>query len=328
MEKRGGKDYINLYYEDWFVGRYELDVTQPLSGQVEKQKNQLIAPVASLATNELTNYRSLFSQVKDLTKQKKEERELKGEIALSGNWANKQPEYAEQDNNYYEVQGRVETAVLDIPVSIEGYYTTQDQHRQIKGSYIRVHYDADKAKDELMQLIGGFKNQFSQTLSKGKGLEQVYGTYLNNLGGQKDQLLNEMKKETGVSDINTSQLDTNGLKQGITKALTEKLTDTAALLRQADSSGVDSSGKLRRTAADAGRIADSANRIYQKNLKRYQRLVELEQKARKYYALVEQYKNTSYFDSTLAYDQLKDLDNADAMTYKQLAGKAAKLLPE
>lgn len=328
VEKRGSKDLICLYYEDWFVGYYELDVNQSLDKQLQQQQQRLTGPVAALATNELGNYRSLISQVKDLVQQKKDDRELKGDISVSGNWSNKQPEYSAQDNNYYEVKGRIETELLDMPVGIEGYYTTQDQHRTIKGSYIRIHYDAEKAKSQLLQLIGGFKNQYAQTRSKGKGLEQVYGSYLASLGGQKDQLIGDMKKETGLTDINTNSLDTAGLRAQITTTLRDKLTDTAALARAADSNGIDSAGRLRRTQASARKLADSADRIYRKNLERYQKLVALEQKARKYYALLEQYRNTSYFDSTFGYDELKDLDHADAMTYKQLATKASALLPE
>lgn len=324
-EKRNGKEYISLYYTDWFVGRYELNLDESLNKQIDRQKNQLTGPVAALATNELESYRSLLSQVKDLTKQKKEEKQLTGEIGLTGNWGNAQPEYSEQDNNYYELRGRLETKVKDIPVSVEGYYTTQDKHRQIKGSYIRVHYDAEQAKSELMELIGGFKNQFSQTLSKGKGLEQIYGSYLDNLGREKNTLLNDLKKETGVADFNTNTvLDTAGLQQQITASLKDKITDTIAI----DSNNADSVSRLRIAQAKAVRTADSANKIYQKALKKYQRLQELEKQGRKYYALLEQYRNTNYFDSTIGYNELKNLDNADAMTYKQLAKKASGLLPE
>ncbi len=328
-EKRNGKDYINLYYEDWFVGRYGIELSRSLSSQVQQQKDALTAPVASLAKNELEGYRSLLSQVRDLLKQKKEERELTGQIGLTGNWASKQPEYSAEENSYYELRGNVETTVQDIPISIEGYYTTQDRNRTVKASYVRVHYDADKAKGQLMDLIGGFKSQCAQTLTKGKGLEQIYGSYLDNLKGQEAGMVSDLKKETGVSDLNTGSLDTSGLKQKITASLMQKATDTAALFAHGeDSCSTDSLTRLQRTEDRTKHLADSANRVYRKALKRYQQLMALEQKAQKYYALLDQYKNTSYFDSTVGYDKLKDLDHADAATYKQLAKSAADLLPE
>ena len=284
-EKRDGKDIISLYYEDWFVGRYEVELSQSLDAQVKKQQNALTQPVTSLVTNELGSYQSLLSQVKEMTKLKKEERELTGELELTGNWASSQEPYSQQDNNYYELRGNVETTIQDMPIGIEGYYTTQDKNRMVKASYIRIHYDADKAKGKLAELMGGFKNQFSQTLSKGAGLSQVYGSYLDNLKGQEQGLLTDLKKETGVSDINTSSLDTNGLKAKITDGLKQKATDTSFWKESADNNGVkiDSAGKLRRTEARAAKLADSANRVYQKALKKYLRLVALEQTAEKYY---------------------------------------------
>lgn len=324
-EKHNDKEYISLYYSDWFVGRYELKLDESLNSQIDKQKNRLLAPVTSLVTDELESYRSLLSQVKDLTKKKKEDKELKGEIGLTGTWGNAQPEYSQQDNNYYELRGTIETKIQDIPVSIEGYYTTQDRNRQIKGSYIRVHYDAEQAKSELMGLVNGFKNQFSQTLSKGKGLEQVYGSYLDNLKNEKNGLLNDLKKETGVTSINADgTLDTAGLKAQITAALKEKITDTAAI----DSTSKDSLTRAQIAQTKAARTADSVNKLYQKALKKYERLMALEKQAMKYYNLLEQYRNTNYFDSSLGYDQLKNLDKADAMTYKQLAKSASELLPD
>ena len=329
-EKRNGKDIISLYYEDWFVGRYEVSLDQSLNAQVQKQQNALTQPVTSLVTNELGSYQSLLSQVKEMTKLKKEDRELTGDIELTGNWASSQEPYSQQDNNFYELRGNIETTIQDMPIGIEGYYTTQDKNRTVKASYIRVHYDADKAKGKLAELIGGFKNQFSQTLSKGAGLSQIYGSYLDNLKGQEKGLLTDLKKETGVSDINTGSLDTNGLKAKITDGLQQKATDTAFWKETADSNGIkiDSAGKLRRTEARAAKLADSANRIYQKALKKYQRLVALEQTAEKYYKLIDQYKNTSYFDSTLGYDKMKDFDKQDVSTYKQMAKAASGLLPE
>jgi len=116
------QDYINLYYEDWFIGRYELVVSQNISRQLKQQQQQLTAPITSLASTELENYQSLFSQVKSFTKQKKGERALTGELGLTGNWANGQQEYSEQDNNYYELRGHIETTIQDIPIGIDGYY--------------------------------------------------------------------------------------------------------------------------------------------------------------------------------------------------------------
>jgi hypothetical protein len=326
-EQRNGKTLVNLWYEDWFVGRYELDATQSAAAQIQRQKAQIAGNVSSLADNDLESYRSLFSQVRELAKASKEDKELKGELAVSGNWSTGQPEYSAQDNNYYEARGRAEVEVFDIPVSVEGYYTTQDAHRQVKASYVRAHYDADRAKEKLMKLINGYRTQFNQTVSKGKGLEQVYGSYLNNLEGAKGQLLTSLTSEAGIPSVNGEGFNTEGLQAQIEAALAAKMKDTAALLQGAGGK-VDSAGSMKRAGVNAARIKDSAARLYTRAMERYEEVKALEEKLRKYRALLEQYKNTTHFDSALAYDKVRSLQEGDESTYKQLAKSASGLLPE
>ena len=334
IQKTDGKEYINLYYEDWFVGRYETEAAKSISSQVASQKAQLAGGISSNTSNELTSYRSLLSQVKDLTKQKKEDKELTGQIGVTGNWSSGQPEYSAQDNNYYEIHGSLETEVMDIPVSIEGMYTTQDAHRTIKSSYVHFNYDADKAKEKLMSLISGYKSAYSNTAAKGKGLEQVYGSYLSNLKDNKGALLNGLQKETGLNNLSTNSLNTDGLQARIKAALEAKMKDAAALAANAEGT-LDSTGKgkaaiakAQAAEARAKAIDDSANHIYQRALKRYEQMEALEKKIAKYEGLIDQYKNTSYFDSALAYSKVQNLKGGDQATYKQLAKSASGLLPE
>lgn len=340
IQKVGDKEYINLYYDDWFIGRYQTEAGKSISTQVASQQAQLAGGITATANTELEGYRSLLSQVNDLTRQKQEDKELRGQIGVSGSWANGQPEYSTQDNNYYELRANLETEVMDIPVGIEGYYTTQDAHRTIKSSYVRVHYDAEKAKSELLKLMGGFKQQYSNTVAKGKGLEQVYGSYLANLKDNKGALLNNLKKETGLgaTDGSLGSINSEALKAKIRAGLEAKLAaaakDTAVLLSTA-ASKLDSAGRAKalaaRATADVARakqLEDSVEHLYQKAMQRYEQIQALEKKVAKYEGLLEQYKNTAYFDSALAYSKMGDLNNADAATYKQLAKRASGLLPE
>jgi hypothetical protein len=327
VRSQGGRSYVCLSCEDWFVGRYELESVRPATAQIQAQKDRIAANVSSAAATELESYRSLFSQVRELNKANKEDKELSGEIALSGNWSNGQPEYSAQDNSYSEVRGHVETEVADLPVSVEGYYTTQDAHRLIKGSYIRVHYDADKAKAKLMKLITGYNNQFSQTVAKGKGLEQVYGSYLGNLQTSKDRMLVDIKREAGIPANGGGGLDTAGLRNQIEASLAKKMQDTAGIAGRA-SGKIDSSGKIQQTEQRAARIKDSASRLYASAMKKYEQVKKTEAQIEKYRKLLEQYKNTNYFDSALAYSKIKDLKGGDQATYKQMAQSAAGLLPE
>lgn len=78
----------------------------------------------------------------------------------------------------------------------------------------------------------------------------------------------------------------------------------------------------------AEQAKQQAETAYAKALEQYQRIQELEQKIKKYQMLLEQYKNTSYYDSLLAYSKIRDLKNMDQKSYKDLAKRASGLLPE
>ncbi len=350
-EQRGDKSYVSLWYEDWFVGRYELEAAQSATAQIRRQQSRISGNISSFAGTELESYRSLFSQVRELSIAHKEDKELSGELAMTGNFSNGQPEYSAQDNNYYEVRGRVETEVADIPVSMEGYYTTQDAHRLVKGSYIRMHYDADRAKDKLMKLITGYRSQFTQTVAKGKGLEQVYGSYLSNLQGSKDRMTVDMLREAGLpigsianvsgitdkggaTETRTGAMSSEALRAQIEATLARKMQDTAALIGSAEGK-MDSAGNSRAAVAKAkaseqkaALMKDSASRLYDRSMKKYEQIQKTAAQIEKYQALLAQYKNTAYFDSALAYSKVAGLKGGDETTYKQMAKSASGLLPE
>lgn len=328
IEQRSGKSIVNLWYEDWFVGRYELDANTSAASQIEAKKKQVSNNISSTASTELQSYRSLFSQVRELTKSEKEDRELTGELAVSGNWSNGQPEYSAQNNNFYEVRGRVETEVADIPVSLEGYYTTQDAHRLIKGSYIRVHYNADRAKARLMKLISGYRRQFNQTVAKGQGLEQVYGSYLNSLQSSKEGMINDIKRQAGLSTTSGAGIDTSKLKAQLESALEKRMQEAEKKTTDSSGSRLDSAGKVRRAAERTAKVKDSVSKLYATALNKYQQVQKTEAQIEKYSRLLEQYKNTNYFDSALAYSKMTNLKSGDETTYKQMAKSAAGLLPE
>ncbi len=305
-EQRGDKSFVNLWYEDWFVGRYELQANQSAATQIRQQQSRLSGNISSFAGTELESYRSLTSQVRELSKANKEDKEMSGELAMSGNFSSGQPEYSAQDNNYYELRGRVKTELADIPMSLDGYYTTQDAHRLVKGSYIRVHYDADRAKEKLMKLITGYRNKFTQTVAKGKGLEQVYGSYLSNLQGAKDHMTLDMLREAGLpigsikdGDANAASggagaINSDQLKARIEAALAKKMQDTSALIGSAEGK-LDSAGKAKAAVAKAkaseqkaALIRDSASRLHERAMKKWEQIQKIAAQIEKYQALLAQ----------------------------------------
>jgi len=312
--------FVDLHYKGRYVGYYEVNTAQSISSAIKNKKENLRNNVTGLVKNELEDSRSIFDQLKKLNEENKKN-EVQGTISVTGNASNGQEEYSQNENNYYEIAGQAEIPIMDIPVNVEGYYTSQDKHRIAKASYLRVHYDTEKAKSELLKLIAGYRNKYDETVAKGKGLKSVYGNYLENLRGQKDNLWKEVGSETGLTDISQYKTDTTGMLTDLIKACENKIKDS---LTQKGDSIVQNN----KTAAKLKSAKDTAQQLYEKAMDKYRKIQELEQKMQKYYTLLEQYENNNYFDSVLAYDKIKDLDNADGKTYKQLAKSASGLLPE
>jgi hypothetical protein len=324
---RDGKEIIDLYADGWFMGRYELDEKEPLSKQLKEQQDGLENNLGSLTKNNLGDYQSLLSQFRELKKDSRENKELTGEIALSANFASDQEEYSEQDNNYYEARGSLEFPLLDIPVSISGYYTTQDKNRKAKSSYVHFKYDAEKAKEQLMKLIGSYNKRYEQTIAQGGSYDMIYGQFVAQLKTEKDKAIAELKQQAGLPKMDFSTLNEEQLKTAIqNKANEEKDKLQQSLIDSAQNSG------LGKGVADKQQkviqAKEKAEATYAKAMAQYERIQQLEKKIRKYEALLNQYKNTSYYDSLLAYSKSKELQNMDQASYKDLAKKASGLLPE
>src|SRR5690606_13666070 len=80
---------------------------------------------------------------------------------------------------------------------------------------------------------------------------------------------------------------------------------------------------------DSTYSANKAMEQYEEAAQRYQRIRELDEKVRSYSRLLEQYNENNYYDSLIAYEQLKELDygNMDEKSYRQLSKAAGGLLP-
>jgi len=320
---KADKSFIDLYFHDWYVGRYEMEKNISLSKQVSQQENSYKNNLPSFASNDLTNHPSLFSQFRTLKKDKKDEDEVKGMISVSTNGSNGQEPNSDLDNNYYELRSTIELPIYGMPVQIDGYYTSQDQHRMAKASYVHFHYDIDKAKDNLMKLVNGYNDKYQQTVSKSKGMDQVYQNFVRNLESQKGQLTGELEKELSVKNV-AGSINFDSLKKEATRsAIANARKDTAGLKTN---NPVDSTSKEALTKEQ--HIRDSVENKYKQAQDKYTKLLALEQKITKYQTLLTQNKNVNYFDSALAYDKMKGLSDPGQMSYKQMAKKADNLLPE
>lgn len=292
-----GNEVIDLYHDKIFIGRYKAGVA------VVHQKNGLAMPdeFSAMADNDLGNYESIFSQSKKVKKNKNDENEVKGELGLSVNVSNDQEENSGQNNNYYELYGSIATEVMKLPVVIDGMYTSQDQNRDIKSSYIKVKYDIEKVKSDQKKQISGYKNNYNQTKAKSGMMQSTSQSFINMLEGQKGSLINELKTDKGFVGLN---LDT--------VALRNKLEQEAG----GDDSSSDMSERKRKV-----------DEKYRKAMEKYRKLEETEKKLAKYRTLSDQYKNTLLFDSVFAYEKIKKLQG-DEVSYKKMVRESENMLPD
>lgn len=325
--QESGKEVLTVYSDNWCVGRYVLQPETPFYDQVLQERNALENNIGAFATSSFTKYNSLMSQFRDLKKSSREHREISGEIALSANFSSDQEVFSELDNNYYELTGTLEFPVLDIPIRVSGYYTTQDQHRPAKSSYFHVRYNAEKAKEKLIKLISAYDKRYLQTIAEGGNYKLVYGQYIQQLKTKQASALASLKQEAGIDDYDSKQFDPAILEERAKAMLArEEARLKDSLLDQANSTAAVR--QLQEKAELAREAKAKAQAYYDKSMQAYARLKELEQQIERYQTLLEQYDNTLYFDSLMAYSKLGNLEDLDKLSYKDLSRKAAEVLPE
>lgn len=328
-EITGGKTYSALYYEQWFLGRYEIVAGKGMQDKIAGEADALKNNAGSLVSNNLEDFSSVSGQLRALFAKGKEDKEtLKGNVDLNQYLSNGQEAGSAQDNNYTEFRAQVETRVFDMPVSMEGFYTTQDAHRQAKASYIRFHYDVETAKEELQKKINTYRNKFGETVAKGQGLQMMYGSYLNNLESEKGNLLNDLTRNYGISE--QSLKNNHGNIDQLLGDLPHNI-DTTKLLNTAVSQ-LKSAADSNQAAASATDKLQAAREKIEKDKaaikKRYDRLVALEQQYEKYKTLLDQYKTQLHLDSALTYNKIQSLSKGDQSSYKELLKSSSELLPE
>lgn len=310
--QKGSKTYIDYYFEDWFAGRYEASNNKKLSKQLLQENDVTSAiNVNKLATNDIDAHPSLFSQFRKFKRQKDDNQEIKGEIAIAGNTATSQEPNSGVDNNYYEIRGQVELPIMQLPFEIEGLYTSQDAHRQVKTSFVHVHYDVDKMKSELMQFVGSYNQKFAETKSKTAGLEQVYAKGIQTLEARKAKLEKELAGQF------TDAKSTGMLKDA---------ENPSGLVDTSGAAGVvpGDMGEQKKNALDEERkIAEKRKELEVKK----KELEALDKKIEKYRLLLEQNRNTNYFDSAVGYSRTAGFNGSNA-SYKQLAKRSEGLLPD
>lgn len=279
----------DLYSSSLFLGRIITD----LKGTIDKRS------YSSKVQQRFNEERStLMSEFKEEANIEDDSRKVEGIISTTSSFNTSQDPYTNIDNKYWEVNGMITLPVAKLPIQIEGYYTTQDQSRAIKSSYLKVHYDVSTLKQELMQKVTKYKQKYQQTNSKNIGVSGLYQQSIKGLEHQSDLLKSQIAKQEAT------------------------ITNQAA-------SGVDSiqnehSNKLNKAEGKLEKMDSIKREIDEKKSK----LALITEKITKYNRLLEQNKDCSYFDSALSYKKLEKYPTLDDISYKKLLKESKDFLPD
>lgn len=310
--RKNGERQTRFYYKGWFLGYYELLPTPDLKQRINRENMLLKSNPLELVSNDLEGFTSLSSQTKKANK-KEGTNEVTGNIDLLSNFSSGQETGSAQDRNFQEVYGDFNTEILKIPVVIEAYYTTQDNNRQAKASYLRVRYDKEKNTSALKNTANGFVDKHEIAQSKGVGYKSVYEQMIRGLIAQQLAEKTSFKNEYGISDDMLHKY--NG---DVGKMIAE--LDTATIMEK----GISSSG-------EKGNDINNRKQKLLQNRKKiedyYSKGEATRKKIDKYEKLLEQYEKQQYLDSAMSYVEIKNVtDNQDASP-KQLAKAAQHILP-
>lgn len=315
-----GKDALAIWSGEWFLGLYHLtDADRMNQGNSASDRMNLAQQKETLG-----KLSSLSERLRQMSRQQREEhRELEGEISVAGQFSNDQEQYSGIDNQYYEIQGNLSFPVMDIPVSVAGYYTTQDRNREAKASFLHFRYDAEKAKEQLMKLIGGFNSGYENSLRQGLSYDMLYGQVLDNLQREKDKALLGLAQDAGIPVAEINSLSADEIQDRALSKLSEQSTELLDSVQQTNLA--DSAQVL----VERGRkVQHKAMATKEEIVKKYEQIKALESKIHQYRGMLDQYKNTLHYDSLLAYGQLKELKDIDQSSYREMAKRASGLLPE
>lgn len=314
-----GKLELSTRFGQYNLGLYTLASFSEVDAKLKGLKKDIKEQSKHAFQNGLENYESLFSQFKtvNLTQQD----EVSGYLGVSANMGNQADAFSGQQRNYYEFEGGIEAPVLDIPVKINAFYTTQDINRKIKASYFHIEFNAEKLKEKFMKGISTYKQEYKKVEGKSQNIEGEYQGLLKSLKSQKESILISLLSQTGLTQA-TKYIDQDALKNGEYKLDSTALFE--AMMVKVDSMKNDSSI----SSSILYKKQDSVRQVYAKVMKRYNELKQAQEKYAKYSSLVKQYKNTAMFDSILGYNKIKHIDQYQNMTYKDMAKAATNILPE
>src|SRR5690606_24213123 len=127
----GGFIYFDFYRNGWYLGRYRFNKQVDLASQLPSVAGALDGGRHRVRQT-LGSYTSMLSRFRKMRAEAAATAEITGYLQLSANFSNEREPFSDLDNNFYDVNGSVSLPLFGIPVTVSGYYTTQDRHRLAK----------------------------------------------------------------------------------------------------------------------------------------------------------------------------------------------------
>ena len=321
------KTLADVLYRERYVGYYEVNMKEPLEDAIEKRQARLKEDISSGLKSKLEINRPVFSQLKELYGQS-QKKEVKGNISVKGGAGTGQEPNSQIANNFYDITSQVEVPIMNIPVTFEAYYTSQDKDRVAKAGYFRLHYDCGAAKEQLARMISAYKSKYDEAANMGKSQDMIYRTYLSRMQAEKDKLLAQIIAETGIVDVTRFSVDTSGLMNEMMEEGEKVIAEGEQQLTDSLNDKVDKQKNGKNAGKVKARRAAAMQR-YEKGRDKYRKVQELEAKIHKYKKLLEQYWENLYIDSAMVVNKVKEVTgiSEEDLTYKQLSKRAAGFLP-
>ncbi|HVW96806.1 MAG TPA: hypothetical protein VHA56_12625 [Mucilaginibacter sp.] len=309
---RDGEQYLANYYKGIFLGYYHIEDRRTAISKVYKEGNVFADPFNHPFAGTPEEGVSLDSKAKAENITNRSSDDMSGSIDVLGSFSNGQESTSQLKNNYGELRGDLRTKLLNIPLAVEGFYTTQDMGRKAKASYLRLKYDLDKAKDDLTQSTNAYQSRFNQVSGEIKNSDQLYARLVNQLRNEQFSIRKKFAEEYGVDG---NLLDSyKGKAEGIESSVNK----TSIVSKDISHVPNDS---------DVVAAKNKISRNKEKITKEYERITALQRKIEKYERLATQIKQLHYFDSVNTYSKLQELKDNPNVSYKQLVAASGHILP-
>jgi hypothetical protein len=324
VENTGSEYQFSI--ENKRIGILKISLSDIINSIVENKIENTKNMFASEFNKDNEKLESINTKIEKELNEKLKETYLNGKIDVGNYYSNEQYEYSAQLPIYQEINAAIDLKLLGIPLNLEGFFTTQDINRNIKSSFLRLNFDVQKAKQDLTDIGKEYETLLDEKKGKVAGMSSLYSSYTESLKGKKKSILNEASRFVNSN----KQLLIDSLENLLAKY--NLPIDTAQIM--------NSLLKIATNKADSADIInDKVKKMEEwktksieakKNIElKLEEAKQLEIEIRKYEAIVNQYKQSLHFDTTILKNKVDSfLNTKKDISINGLQRKAKSILQE